>query len=101
MFNKVLEFMKKFHIPHKMGSLTSHTLLYPLAGTAAAAIAKSLQSCPTLCDPMDCSPPGSSVHGFSRQEYWSRVPLPSQWLELHCSNLFHLMAGVVLGLCNC
>ena len=24
--------------------------------------AKSLQSCPTLCDPMDCSPPGSSVH---------------------------------------
>ena len=25
--------------------------------------AKSLQSCPTLCNPMDCSPPGSSVHG--------------------------------------
>ena len=29
------------------------------------------QSCPTLCDPMDCSLPGSSVWGFSRQEYWS------------------------------
>ena len=29
----------------------------------AAAAAKSLQSCPTLCDPMDCSIPGSSVHG--------------------------------------
>ena len=27
--------------------------------------AKSLQSGPTLCDPMDCSPPGSSVHGDS------------------------------------
>ena len=27
--------------------------------------AKSLQSCPTVCDPMDCSPPGSSVHGDS------------------------------------
>ena len=27
--------------------------------------AKSLQSCPTLCDPVDCSLPGSSVHGFS------------------------------------
>ena len=27
------------------------------------------QSCPTLSDPMDCSLPGSSVHGFSRQEY--------------------------------
>ena len=24
------------------------------------------QSCPTLCDPMDCSPPGSSVHGNSQ-----------------------------------
>ena len=27
--------------------------------------AQSLQSCPTLCDPKDCSPPGSSVHGES------------------------------------
>ena len=32
-------------------------------GTAAAA-AKSLQSCPTLCDPVDCSPPGSLVPGI-------------------------------------
>ena len=91
----------------------------------AAAAAKSLQSCPTLCDPIDGSPPGSLVPGilqertlewvaisfsnawkwkvkvkllsrgwpsaipwtaafqappsmgFSRQEYWSGVPLPS------------------------
>ena len=91
----------------------------------AAATAKSLQSCPTLCDPIDSSPPGSPVPGilqartlewvaisfsnawkwkvkvkslscaqllatpwtaayqappsmgFSRQEYWSGVPLPS------------------------
>ena len=91
----------------------------------AAAAAKSLQSCPTLCDPRDGSPPGSPVAGilqartlewvaisfsnawkwkvkekslshfrlfatswsaahqappsmgFSRQEYWSGVPLPS------------------------
>ena len=91
----------------------------------AAAAAKSLQLCPTLCDPIDSSPPGSSVPGilqartlervaisfsnvckwkvkvkslsrvwllatpwtaahqaplsmgFSRQEYWSGVPLPS------------------------
>ena len=34
-------------------------------------------SCPTLCDHMDCSPPGSSVHGFSGQEYWSGLPFPS------------------------
>ena len=93
--------------------------------TTAAAAAKSLQSCPTLCDPIDSSPPGSPVPGilqartlewlaisssnvwtwkvkgkslsrarllatpwtgayqappsmgFSRQEYWSGVPLPS------------------------
>ena len=92
---------------------------------AAAAAAKSLQSCLTLCDPIDGSPPGSPVPGilqartlewvaisfsnagkwkvkvkllsralllatpwtaayqaplslgFSRQEYWSGVPLPS------------------------
>ena len=89
---------------------------------AAAAAAKSLQSCPTLCDPIDSSPLGSLVPGilqartrvgchfllqcvkvkvkslscvqllatpwtaayqaplsvgFSRQEYWSGVPLPS------------------------
>ena len=29
------------------------------------------QSCPTLCNPLDCSPPGSSVHGILRQGYWS------------------------------
>ena len=30
------------------------------------------QLCPTLCNPMDCSPPGFSVHGiFYAQEYWS------------------------------
>ena len=35
------------------------------------------QSCLILCDPMDCSLPGYSIHGLSRQEYWSGVPLPS------------------------
>ena len=39
--------------------------------------AKSLQSYPILCVPRDCSPPGSSVHGFSKQEYWSGLPRPS------------------------
>ena len=33
-------------------------------GHAAAAAAKSLQSCPTLCDPTDGSPPGSPVPGI-------------------------------------
>ena len=34
------------------------------------------QSCPTPCKSTDCNPPGSSVHGFSRQEYWSGLPCP-------------------------
>ena len=33
-------------------------------GNVVAAAAKSLQSCPTLCDPSDCSLPGSSVNGI-------------------------------------
>ena len=35
------------------------------------------QSCPTLCNPMDCSLWGSSIHGISRQDYWSGLPFPS------------------------
>ena len=114
----------------KEGTATWKRLLSETPGVghlfaAAAAAAKSLQSCPTLCDPIDGSLPGSPVPGirqartlewvaisfsnawkwkvkgkslsrvrlvatpwtaanqaplsmgFSRQEYWSRVPLPS------------------------
>ena len=39
-------------------------------------VCKSLQSCLTLGDPVDPRPPGSSVHGFSRQEYWRGLPCP-------------------------
>ena len=46
-----------------------------------AAAAKLLQSCPTLCDPIDGSPPGSPVPGFSRQEHWSGLPFPSPMHE--------------------
>ena len=38
--------------------------------------AKSLQSCLTLCDPMDCSSPGPLTTGYSRQEYRSGLPCP-------------------------
>ena len=44
--------------------------------TTLCVCAKSLQSCLTLCDPMDCSPPGSSVHGIFQQEYWGGLPCP-------------------------
>ena len=33
--------------------------------------------CVQLWDSMDCSPPVSSVYGISRQEYWSRLPIPT------------------------
>ena len=48
---------------------------------AAAAAAKSLQLCRTLCDPIDSSPPGSPSLGFSRQEHWSGLPFPSPMHE--------------------
>ena len=105
--------------------ISSKIFSYPFFFSSAAATAKSLQSCPTLCDPIDGSPPGVPVPGilqartlewvaisfssvwkwkvkvkslscvrllvtpwtaayqappsmgFSRQEYWSGVPLPS------------------------
>ena len=65
----------------------------------------------TLCDPMDYSPPGSSVHGiFSRQEYWSGSPfpllgdLPNPEIEPEspslgqagCLSLCHLKKGKVI-----
>ena len=65
-----------------------------------AVCAKSLQSCPTLCDPMDCSLPGSSVHGFSRQEFWDGLLFPSshrifpmQVLNLCLLCLLHWQVG--------
>ena len=54
----------------------SGTHLCTATATAAAA-AKSLQSCPTPCDPMDCSLPGSCIHGIFQARVWSGVPLPS------------------------
>ena len=39
--------------------------------------AQLLQSCPTLCDPMDCSPPGSSVHGILQARILEWVVMPS------------------------
>ena len=47
----------------------------------AAAAAKSRQSCPTLCDPMDGSPPGSSVSGIlqARMREWAAISFSSAW----------------------
>ena len=55
---------------------------------AAAAAAKSLQSCPTLCDPIDGSPAGSAVPGIlqARTVKWVAMPPPRSCLLLSKSD---------------
>ena len=55
----------------------------------------STQLCLTLCNPMDCSPPGSSVHEISQEEYWvvfhfllQGILLTQEW-KLHLLRLLH------------
>ena len=47
----------------------------------AAAAAKSLQSCPTVCDPIDGSPPGFPVPRILQARHWSGLPFPSPMHE--------------------
>ena len=61
---------------------------------------KSLQLCPTLCDPVHCSPPGSSVHGDSPGKnsgvgYHALLQgiFPTQGSNLHLLHLQHWQAG--------
>ena len=49
---------------NKTENLPYHIIRATVIGTAAAAAAKLLQSCPTLCDPIDGSPPGSAIPGI-------------------------------------
>ena len=49
--------------------------------SSAAAAANSRQSCPTLCDPIDGSPPGSPVPGVLQAGALEWVPLPSPMQE--------------------
>ena len=60
---------------HTHTCIHTNTLVTLYQGSAAAAA--SLQSCPTLCDPIDGRPPGFPSLGFSRQEHWSGLPFPS------------------------
>ena len=71
--------------PGKSTGMGCHFLLQCMKVKSESEVA---QSCPTLSDPMDCSLPGSSIHGFSRQEYWSGVPLPS---PLNCMSCLYIL----------
>ena len=64
---------------------TLHMVIYMFQCAAAATAAKSLQSCPTLCDPIDGSPPGSPAPGIFQARVLSGVPLPS--LMFQCGSL--------------
>ena len=60
--------------PGKNTGVGCHFLLQCMKGKSESEVA---QSCPTLSNPMDYRLPGSSIHRFSRQEYWSEMPLSS------------------------
>ena len=69
---------------------TNHTSIHP----------RSLQSCPPLCDPMDCSPPGSSVYGDSSGKntgvgchFLLQGILTTQGSNPHLLSLLHWQAG--------
>ena len=60
---------------------------------AAAAAAKSLQSCPTLCDPIDGSPPGTPVTGILQARTLERVAISfsTAWkLKVKVKSLSHV-----------
>ena len=68
-FSKLIKFYYILHLQSPLHLLFPFYLSVQFSSVA--------QLCPTLCDPMDCSLPGSSVHGILQQEYWSGVPFPS------------------------
>ena len=60
-------------------SMISQRVGHDLATVVSAAAAKSLQSCPTLCDPIDGSPPGSPIPGIlqARTLEWVAISFSS------------------------
>ena len=63
--------------------MTTHSsiLAWRIPRAEEPAAAKSLQSCLTLCDPIDGSPPASPVPGTLQEEHWSGLPFPSPMHE--------------------
>ena len=81
--SEILE-LERILCVEKLSSTKSLLILkfaFFLTKTECAAAAKLLQSCPTLCDPIDISQPGFRSLGFFRQEHWSGLPFPSPMHE--------------------
>ena len=64
-----------------VSSLTFRSLIHFKFIFVYGVAAKSLQSCPTLCDPIDGSPPGSPIPGILQARTWSGLPFPSPMHE--------------------
>ena len=62
-------------------NITTHKNQITLLMTMGREYAKSFQSCPTLCYPIDSSPPGSPVPGILQARHWSGLPFPSPMRE--------------------
>ena len=69
--------VRNYKIRKKIKNLFQHNIKNY---AAAAAAAKSLQSCPTLCDPIDGSPPGSPLPGI----LWART---LEWVAISFSDV--------------
>ena len=54
----------------------------------------SAQSCPTLCDPMGCRPPGSSVHGILQARKLEWVAIPSSVVTFALLIIFAIPPGI-------
>ena len=86
----------------KISALSYHKLVRTDMGSVSRCV-KSLQSCLTLCDPMDCSPPGSSVHGILQARilewlaisYSRQSPWPRDWTHVSC--VFPIGGGCVIS----
>ena len=83
---------------HKV--IDSNWSLHVLAHSPQCVHTKLLQSCPILCDPMDCSPPGFSVHGILQARILEWVAMPfsrgiflTQGFNLRLLDLLHWQAG--------
>ena len=69
------------HRISKESDMTEHVSTHIHTATAAAAAAKLLQSCPTLCNPIDGSPPGSPVPGMLQERTleWVAISFSNAW----------------------
>ena len=65
--------LQPFHFLHIVCSMKQGQYVLALSGVSEVLV---VQSCPMLCDPMDCSTPGSSVHGILQARTLEWLPIP-------------------------